>query len=164
MAAFRLQRPKVRASSFSTSGRVHLIFKMHPAVLLNMVTDYLSDLVRFFKRICVCRFNGAQFLLKWRGKKIMFVGDSLSFNMWISLSCMIHSWVPNARYTLVKTGSVLTDLTFLVSFLRSSFIFYIFFFWSIIINPTTFPFFLCYCFCYSCTPSSNHLKLFILFL
>ncbi|GJS78585.1 trichome birefringence-like protein 39, partial [Tanacetum coccineum] len=59
------------------------------------------------------RFNGAQFLRKYRGKKIMFVGDSLSYNMWISLSCMIHSWVPNAKYTLVKTGgSILTDLTF----------------------------------------------------
>ncbi|KAI7739273.1 hypothetical protein M8C21_002447 [Ambrosia artemisiifolia] len=58
------------------------------------------------------RFNGAEMLLKWRGKKIMFVGDSLSYNMWISLSCMIHSWVPNAKYTLVKTGSVLIDLTF----------------------------------------------------
>ncbi|KAF5756147.1 putative PMR5 domain, PC-Esterase [Helianthus annuus] len=58
------------------------------------------------------RFNGAEMLLKWRGKKIMFVGDSLSYNMWISLSCMIHSWVPNAKYKLVKTRNVLTDLTF----------------------------------------------------
>ncbi|MFS7900376.1 putative PMR5 domain, PC-Esterase [Helianthus anomalus] len=62
------------------------------------------------------RFNGAEMLLKWRGKKIMFVGDSLSYNMWISLSCMIHSWVPNAKYTLVNTRNVLTDLTFQVSF------------------------------------------------
>ncbi|KAL7589805.1 hypothetical protein Lser_V15G40684 [Lactuca serriola] len=58
------------------------------------------------------RFNGVQFLEKWRGKRFMFVGDSLSFNMWISLSCMIHSWVPNAKYNLVKTGGVLTELTF----------------------------------------------------
>ncbi|XP_076928958.1 protein trichome birefringence-like 39 isoform X2 [Bidens hawaiensis] len=58
------------------------------------------------------RFNGVELLNKWRGKRIMFVGDSLSYNMWISLSCMIHSWVPNAKYTLVKTGSVLTDLMF----------------------------------------------------
>ncbi|KAL8229594.1 hypothetical protein R6Q57_014494 [Mikania cordata] len=61
---------------------------------------------------CCCRFNGVDFLQKWRGKKIMFVGDSLSYNMWISLSCMIHSWVPNAKYTLVKNGGSLTDLTF----------------------------------------------------
>ncbi|KVI04367.1 PC-Esterase [Cynara cardunculus var. scolymus] len=57
------------------------------------------------------RFSGVGFLQKWRGKRILFVGDSLSFNMWSSLSCMIHSWVPNARYTLIKTG-VLTELVF----------------------------------------------------
>ncbi|KAD4981703.1 hypothetical protein E3N88_18374 [Mikania micrantha] len=60
------------------------------------------------------RFNGVEFLEKLRGKKIMFVGDSVSYNMWISLSCMIHSWVPNSKYTLIKThGSLLTHLTFL---------------------------------------------------
>ncbi|KAE8655576.1 Protein trichome birefringence-like 39 [Hibiscus syriacus] len=37
------------------------------------------------------RFNGCEFLGKWRGKKIMFVGDSLSLNMWESLACMIHA-------------------------------------------------------------------------
>ncbi|KAM7503349.1 hypothetical protein LguiB_002253 [Lonicera macranthoides] len=57
------------------------------------------------------RFNGLLFLKKWRGKKIMFVGDSLSFNMWQSLSCMIHSWVPNAKTTVVKIGS-LSQITF----------------------------------------------------
>ncbi|KAF5744059.1 hypothetical protein HS088_TW08G00651 [Tripterygium wilfordii] len=48
------------------------------------------------------RFNGLYFLEKWRGKKIMFVGDSLSFNQWTSLACMIHAWVPNAKYTFVR--------------------------------------------------------------
>ncbi|XP_052177307.1 protein trichome birefringence-like 39 [Diospyros lotus] len=50
-------------------------------------------------------FNGVDFLERWRGKKIMFVGDSLSLNMWESLSCMIYSWVPEARYSFVKRGS-----------------------------------------------------------
>ncbi|KAF9661686.1 hypothetical protein SADUNF_Sadunf19G0094400 [Salix dunnii] len=57
------------------------------------------------------RFNGLYFLEKWRGKKIMFVGDSLSLNQWISLSCLIHSWVPNSKYTVVRTD-VLSSLTF----------------------------------------------------
>jgi hypothetical protein len=52
------------------------------------------------------RFNGLNFLEKWRGKKIMFVGDSLSLNMWESLSCLIHSWVPNARTTYIRKGSL----------------------------------------------------------
>ncbi|KAM7492186.1 hypothetical protein LguiA_035107 [Lonicera macranthoides] len=57
------------------------------------------------------RFNGLTFLEKWRGKKIMFVGDSLSFNMWQSLTCMIHSWVPNSKTTLIKSGA-LSQVTF----------------------------------------------------
>lgn len=61
----------------------------------------------------MCRFNGVSFLKKYRGKKIMFVGDSLSLNMWQSLSCMIHSWVPNARTSLIKREG-LAELTFLV--------------------------------------------------
>ncbi|KAJ4846879.1 Protein trichome birefringence-like 37 [Turnera subulata] len=57
------------------------------------------------------RFNGADFLGRWRGKKIMFVGDSLSLNMWESLSCMIHASVPNAKTTFVKKDG-LASVTF----------------------------------------------------
>uniref|UniRef100_A0A2P2JZQ6 Uncharacterized protein MANES_13G139100 n=1 Tax=Rhizophora mucronata TaxID=61149 RepID=A0A2P2JZQ6_RHIMU len=48
------------------------------------------------------RFNGLYFLEKWRGKKIMFVGDSLSLNQWQSLTCMLHSWVPRSKTTLIR--------------------------------------------------------------
>ncbi|CAM8992941.1 unnamed protein product [Rhodiola kirilowii] len=58
------------------------------------------------------RFNGLDFLRRWRGKKIMFVGDSLSLNMWESLSCMIHSSVPNVRNSLVRRDS-LSSVSFL---------------------------------------------------
>ncbi|KAG8386817.1 hypothetical protein BUALT_Bualt03G0188300 [Buddleja alternifolia] len=57
-------------------------------------------------------FNGLNMLEKWRGKKIMFVGDSLSLNMWQSLGCMIHSWVPQARTSLVRREG-LAEITFL---------------------------------------------------
>ncbi|CAH9081201.1 unnamed protein product [Cuscuta epithymum] len=43
------------------------------------------------------RFDGLELLKRWNGKKIMFVGDSLSLNMWNSLACMIHASVPNAK-------------------------------------------------------------------
>lgn len=54
------------------------------------------------------RFNGLNFLDKWRGKKIMFVGDSLSLNMWESLACMIHASVPNAKTSFLKKESLST--------------------------------------------------------
>ncbi|KAG0514571.1 hypothetical protein BDA96_10G203900 [Sorghum bicolor] len=37
------------------------------------------------------RFDGADFLRRWRGKTVMFVGDSLSMNQWVSLACMLHA-------------------------------------------------------------------------
>ncbi|KAJ6893639.1 protein trichome birefringence-like 38 isoform X1 [Populus alba x Populus x berolinensis] len=57
------------------------------------------------------RFNGADLLRRWRGKKIMFVGDSLSLNMWESLSCMIHAAVPKAKTTFSRRDS-LSSVTF----------------------------------------------------
>ncbi|EOA37955.1 hypothetical protein CARUB_v10009422mg [Capsella rubella] len=57
------------------------------------------------------RFDGAAFLRKYRGKRVMFVGDSLSLNMWESLGCMIHASVPNAKTTFTKR-TPLSTLTF----------------------------------------------------
>ncbi|KAM7505995.1 hypothetical protein LguiB_004899 [Lonicera macranthoides] len=48
------------------------------------------------------RFDGVSFLRRYQGKKIMFVGDSLSLNMWESLSCMIQASVPNAKNSFVR--------------------------------------------------------------
>ncbi|KAL3739930.1 hypothetical protein ACJRO7_021238 [Eucalyptus globulus] len=57
------------------------------------------------------RFNGGELLRRWRGKKIMFVGDSLSLNMWESLSCMIHASVPGAKTSFARKES-LSAVTF----------------------------------------------------
>lgn len=57
------------------------------------------------------RFNGVYFLEKWRGKKIMFVGDSLSSDMWQSLVCLIHASVPNSKYSFIRREG-LSSVTF----------------------------------------------------
>ncbi|KAL3837999.1 hypothetical protein ACJIZ3_022590 [Penstemon smallii] len=49
------------------------------------------------------RFDGANLLRRLRGKKIMFVGDSISLNQWSSLVCLLHAAVPNARTTFEKS-------------------------------------------------------------
>ena len=59
------------------------------------------------------RFDGQNFLQKFRGQKIMFVGDSLSNNQWQSLACMLHFAVPSSNYTLVRSGGgALLNLSF----------------------------------------------------
>ncbi|XP_051128223.1 protein trichome birefringence-like 38 isoform X2 [Andrographis paniculata] len=58
------------------------------------------------------RFDGLDFLRRWRGKKIMFVGDSLSLNQWQSLVCMIHAAVPNDSTIAYVRQSSLSSVTF----------------------------------------------------
>uniref|UniRef100_J3L2E4 Uncharacterized protein n=2 Tax=Oryza brachyantha TaxID=4533 RepID=J3L2E4_ORYBR len=57
------------------------------------------------------RFNGLDFLSKWRGKKILFVGDSISLNQWESLACMLHAAAPSSRTTYSR-GTPLSTVTF----------------------------------------------------
>ncbi|KAH9745814.1 protein trichome birefringence-like 43 [Citrus sinensis] len=52
------------------------------------------------------RFRGGVFLERFRGKRILFVGDSISLNQWQSLTCMLHLAVPKAKYTLIRTGGL----------------------------------------------------------
>ncbi|MCL7044558.1 hypothetical protein MKW94_017506 [Papaver nudicaule] len=48
------------------------------------------------------RFDGKDFLNIYKGKTIMFVGDSLSYNQWRSFSCMLHAAVPNMKYNITS--------------------------------------------------------------
>ncbi|GMH24901.1 hypothetical protein Nepgr_026744 [Nepenthes gracilis] len=48
------------------------------------------------------RFDGHDFLGRFSGKRILFVGDSLSLNQWQSLTCMLLAAVPQAKYSLVQ--------------------------------------------------------------
>ncbi|XP_048328083.2 protein trichome birefringence-like 43 [Ziziphus jujuba] len=54
------------------------------------------------------RFDGQDFLRRYKGKRILFVGDSLSLNQWQSLTCMLHKTNPLAKYSLVRTGGLST--------------------------------------------------------
>ncbi|KAK4420442.1 protein trichome birefringence-like 42 [Sesamum alatum] len=74
----------------------------------------------------ISRFDGRGFLERMRGKRVMFVGDSLSANQWQSLACMLHAAVPNAPYALGSRGP-LTTLSFpefgvSVMFLKNGFL------------------------------------------
>ncbi|XP_009339559.2 protein trichome birefringence-like 43 [Pyrus x bretschneideri] len=49
-------------------------------------------------------FDGEDFLERFRDKRILFVGDSLSLNQWRSLTCMIHATSPQSGYTIKRIG------------------------------------------------------------
>ena len=60
------------------------------------------------------RFDGKDFLEKLEGKKIMFIGDSVSLNHYESLLCLLHAAVPEARIT-TQTSNSTNTVTFEVS-------------------------------------------------
>lgn len=46
------------------------------------------------------------FLRRMKGKKIMYVGDSLSLNHWQSLVCLLHAAVPNSDIKQQTSGPI----------------------------------------------------------
>ncbi|KAI4382965.1 hypothetical protein MLD38_008853 [Melastoma candidum] len=52
------------------------------------------------------RFDGEEFLRRFRGKSIMYVGDSLSLNNWQSLICLLHAAVPDSSIVQSTNGSI----------------------------------------------------------
>nr|GMC74747.1 protein trichome birefringence-like 41 [Ipomoea batatas] len=52
------------------------------------------------------RFDGRAFLEKFKGKSIMFVGDSLSRNQWQSLTCLLYTSTPATNYNQTRVGDV----------------------------------------------------------
>ncbi|KAJ8435587.1 hypothetical protein Cgig2_021741 [Carnegiea gigantea] len=57
------------------------------------------------------RFDGKDFLRRMRGKKIMYIGDSISLNHWLSMVCLLHAAVPNSNITMQSSGAI-TSWTF----------------------------------------------------
>uniref|UniRef100_A0ACD5VZV1 Uncharacterized protein n=1 Tax=Avena sativa TaxID=4498 RepID=A0ACD5VZV1_AVESA len=72
------------------------------------------------------RFNGQDLLSRWRGKKILFVGDSISLNQWESLVCMLHAAAPASRTTYSRGNPVSTvtfqDYGLSVAYYRSTYL------------------------------------------
>ncbi|XP_071739556.1 protein trichome birefringence-like 38 [Rutidosis leptorrhynchoides] len=58
------------------------------------------------------RFDAIKFLTKMRGKKIMYIGDSISVNQWQSMVCLLHAALPPQANIAEKTVDQTTTVTF----------------------------------------------------
>ncbi|KAK9159104.1 hypothetical protein Scep_005678 [Stephania cephalantha] len=72
------------------------------------------------------RFDGLHFLLRMRGKTVMFVGDSLGRNQWESLICMISAASPQSPTQMIRGDPLSTfkfmDYELVVSFYRAPYL------------------------------------------
>ncbi|GAB2285725.1 Protein pmr5 [Dionaea muscipula] len=89
-----------------------------------------SDYLKYRWKPDACdlpRFNGVDLLMKMRGKKLMFVGDSLGRNQWESLICMISAVLARTSPTHMTIADPLSTLKFLeygveISFYRAPYL------------------------------------------
>ncbi|KAD4982811.1 hypothetical protein R6Q59_002441 [Mikania micrantha] len=58
------------------------------------------------------RFNGEEFLRKMSGKKIMYIGDSISVDQWQSMVCLLHASLPPQSIIIQHTLNSTTTVTF----------------------------------------------------
>ncbi|KAL5995559.1 hypothetical protein ACLOJK_025622 [Asimina triloba] len=67
------------------------------------------------------RFDGLAFLLRMRGRKVLFVGDSLGRNQWESLICMTYSSVRQSQTQFIR-GDPISDYGVSISYHRALFL------------------------------------------
>jgi hypothetical protein len=78
----------------------------------------------FLAQFCSChchvnRFNATGLLEKLRNKRLVFVGDSLNRNQWVSLVCMVEASIPDDRLKMrVFNGSLISFKAFVCFFLH----------------------------------------------
>ncbi|KAI3946663.1 hypothetical protein MKW92_043052 [Papaver armeniacum] len=54
------------------------------------------------------KFNAKALLERLRGKRMVYVGDSLNMNQWVSMICLVESVIPSALKSVHVNGSLTT--------------------------------------------------------
>ncbi|KAG6533259.1 hypothetical protein ZIOFF_007125 [Zingiber officinale] len=54
------------------------------------------------------RFDAHELLTRLKGKRMVFVGDSLNRNQWVSMVCMVESIVSSEKKSMIYNGSLLS--------------------------------------------------------
>lgn len=87
-----------------------------------MAVFELCGIVCFHVKTYKLRFNATTLLERLRNKRLVYVGDSLNRNQWVSMVCLVESAVPPELKSMHTNGS-LTTFKVIVSFFFS----YVFF-------------------------------------
>lgn len=88
MADRRLHLAKVDKLQFM-SNHIYIHTSARSSVYLTIIFDNF-----------ICRFDPEVTLEKLRGKRLLFVGDSLQRGQWQSLVCMVESTIPEDQKSI----------------------------------------------------------------
>ncbi|RZC86012.1 hypothetical protein C5167_026689 [Papaver somniferum] len=67
-----------------------------------------SELTSSYCDLFSARFNAKAFLERLRGKRMVYVGDSINTNQWVSMVCMVESVIPSELKSMHTNGSLMT--------------------------------------------------------
>ena len=79
-----------------------------------MMIYIFNEIVNVFFSVVECfffmltRFNATALLERLRGKRLVFVGDSLNRGQWVSMVCLVDSNIPPNLKSMHTNGSLIT--------------------------------------------------------
>lgn len=69
-----------------------------------LILSVFFELCRAFPMLII-RFNATALLERLRNKRLMFVGDSLNRGQWVSMVCLLESWISPKLKSMHDNGS-----------------------------------------------------------
>lgn len=98
-------------STRNGDGNLETALYQGPFHLLENKLSYTFFLFFSQMTLLCSRFDAKPLLEKLRGKKLMFIGDSIHYNQWQSMVCMVQSIIPSSKKTLNHTAQMSIFIT-----------------------------------------------------
>lgn len=119
-------KTQTKISMERLSGHIILLeYHIHfPFFYFCLVISFFLFFIFQFVLFVVCfmltRFTAKALLERLRGKRLVFVGDSLNRGQWVSMVCLLESSIPSANKSMHTNGSLTTFKAMVITFFSPS--------------------------------------------
>lgn len=94
--------------------------KYKPSMHITVVSRRTVKLVFIYVYCIMSRFDAKEVLERLRGKRVIFVGDSVNRNQWVSMVCMLQKVIPpelkemrKIRHVSLRTFKAIVSISIL---------------------------------------------------